>query len=125
VVWGTDIFGEYVLDESGWHGLAGVYWEGGAPLWKIRAETTTTRWGLALQWKRDDLSPLAKWEQSRVDGSGMVLAGVEMHPFPLITTLVGVPWIYGKAGTHYVSTNPDPYKRRVAGGLKVTINASF
>jgi len=124
-LWGADVFGEGIYDQDGPHFLAGFYWEGGDPVWKIRGEITDSRVGAAVKWSRSDVSPLLKWEHSRTDGSGNLTGGFEFYPVPLVTVTVGVPWTYGAVGSEYYVLNTDPAKRVWALGLRAELSASF
>jgi hypothetical protein len=68
------------------------------------------------------------WFHTFQDGSGSVLVGVRVRPFPLVAVDVGVPFAYGPDGGRYVSTsyNQDSaLMSRLALAVKVTLSGDF
>jgi len=107
------------------HYLAGFFWEGGTLKWQFQGEVTDTRWGSAVRLTGWSLTPVLRWEQSRIDGSGTVAVGVTWNALPHLTIDFGVPWLYGEDNSEYVVNDADPHKQRLGLGVRVTLDSQY
>jgi len=130
--WGIDFYTEGVVMAStlviqpiDLHYVAGFFWEGGDPKWQLQGEATDTRWGSTVRVTGLELSPALHWEQSRLDGSGMVSAGVTWAPLPHLTLDFGIPVLYGSDSSEYLVNDADPYKQRLGLGIRVTLDSQY
>lgn len=120
-------------------GVAGFLWQGGFPTLSLAGEyllqkvddgldndqhTTVlaasvdgrTLWGLM---------PKVEWSQAWDDQSGQLLTALVFRTVDHLTITAGVPWVYGKGGTRFVTANEDPAQRSWALGMTAVWSWSF
>jgi hypothetical protein len=116
-------------------GTAGVFWQGGFPVWTVNAEyqyskvddsldndTATSDLAVSVDAKRDwGFSPKLLWAEAWDDKSGQLIAAAVFEPADHLTVTAGLPWVYGPPGSRFVVANPDPAGRWWAFGLKAAL----
>jgi len=126
VVWKTDLLadmvGVYQDDLTSYEGVGGFFRE-----WNelrlygeyyIKGDehgVLDQQFGLALGQKNIAGTPIdvgLRWLHSIVDGSGTVLAALSWSPWKYVTATIGVPYMYGAAGSYYglisdITSNDD------------------